>query len=792
MKLTLSWLKEYLDTNATLDEITRTLTSLGLEVESVEDKSQTLAAFRVAQILEAKPHPDAEKLRVCQVDTGAERLQIVCGAPNARPGINVVLAPVGSVIPTNGMTIKASKIRGVESNGMLCSAAELGLGEDHSGIIEMPACNDNLAQQYVQVAGLNDPVIEIAITPNRGDCLGIYGVARDLAAAGLGTLKPLPTASTKGSYASPLSIRIEDEKECPLFIGRYFKNVKNSPSPQWLQQRLKAIGLRPISALVDITNYIAFAFARPLHVYDAKKLQGGLMVRRAKTGETITALDDKKYTLTEPMTVIADQNTPQAIAGIIGGAASGCDENTTDVLLEVALFDPISVSATGRKLDILTDSRYRFERRVDPGFMHKAAEITTQMILELCGGEASELVIAGKEPQWQREIEFNTAYVAERGGVDISEKDSKRILEALGFTFKGNKVSVPSWRPDVEGAADLVEEILRIRGYDNIPTSPLPHWHRPAHSLVKPSQGRVSSARYALANRGMTEVITWSFMKSDKAALFGGGKAALNLLNPISSDLDAMRPSILPNLLDAVRRNNDRGIDRLSLFEIGLIYENATPQGQHPACAGIRAGKTSAKEVHGTCRDVDVFDAKADCLAALEAAGAPIDNLRVTTDAPAWYHPGRSGVLRLGKTALATFGDIHPGMLKTLDVKGPVVGFELLFNAIPAAKPKKSTAKPKLELSEYQSSTRDFAFLIDAKVPAEDILRVAKTSDKTLIESAALFDVYQGKGVPEGKKSVALSVTIRAADHTLTESELDGISKKVIQAVTGLGGELRG
>jgi phenylalanyl-tRNA synthetase beta chain len=796
MKFTLNWLKQYLQTDSSLEEILEKLTAIGLEVEQVIDKSKELADFKIAQILEAKPHPDAEKLQVCRVNNGMEELQIVCGAANARAGINVVLAPVGSIIPSNGMKIKASKIRGVESNGMLCSAAELGLSEDSDGIIEMPASNDNIAKNYASVAGLSDPVIEIAITPNRGDCLGVYGIARDLAAAGLGVLKALDKTAIKGEFNSPISIKIDDEKQCPMFVGRYFKNVKNGESPQLLQQRLKAIGLRPISALVDITNYIAFEFGRPLHVYDAKKLSGDLHVRQAKPLEKITALNDKEYVLDETITLVSDNKNAQAIAGVIGGSLSGCDESTTDVFLEVALFEPISVSAMGRKLDIITDSRYRFERKVDPAFVLNAAEIASKMIMDLCGGSPSNLVIAGAEPTWQRKIDFDFAYVKKRGGIDISQSQAIDILQSLGFEVANEKngicsISVPSWRPDVEGVVDIVEEIVRIYGFDKIPMLDMPKSFNSFEAVLTPAQKRVSDVRRTLASCGMTEAVTWSFMQSDKAKLFGGGDEALKLLNPISSDLDCMRPSILPNLLDAVARNNYRGHDNLAFFEIGLIFQSTKPDGQKQVASGVRAGKTCPKDIYGSSRPVDIFDAKADCFQALSVAGVAANNLRITTDAPAYYHPSRSGVLRLGKTALAYFGEVHQRILKELDVKTPAVAFELFFAEIPVVK-KKSKSRPKLEVSEYQSSTRDFAFLVDKNLPAEDILRSVGAVDKKLIEDVSLFDVYQGKGVAEDKKSVAISVKIQALDHTLTEAELEEISKEIIDAVAKLGGQLRG
>lgn len=787
MKFTLGWLKEYLETNADLDQICETLTAIGLEVEEVVDRSKNLAAFKVAQILEAKPHPDADKLQVCRVNTGEEELQIVCGAPNARAGINVVLAPVGTVIPTNGMKIKASKIRGVESSGMLCSAAELGLGEDHSGIIEMSPENDNIAKPYAEISGLNDPMIEIAITPNRGDCLGVYGIARDLAAAGLGTLKPLAIEEIAANGSSPIQVEIKEKEACPLFIGRYFKGVKNSPSPKWLQQRLETIGLRPISALVDITNYIAFTFGRPLHVYDANKLYGNLTVRKAQDKETIQALDEKEYTLDSSVTVIADDKAPHAIAGVIGGEDSGCDLETTDVFLEVALFDDVDVAKAGRKLDIITDSRYRFERKVDPAFLNAATEIASKMILDLCGGQASEAVIAGKEPEWQRSLDFAWEKTEKLSGVAITPQQSITILESLGFSISGNTISIPSWRPDIEGEADIVEEIVRIYGYDKIPTLPLPQDKN--NTNRKPS--RADSIRQHLASLGMNEAITWSFMQSGKAEQFGCKEDSLRLLNPISSEMDIMRPSILPNLLDAVVRNTARSHKDLALFELGLIFKSVTPEGQIPSVAGIRSGENASKNIYETPRTFDVFDAKSDALEALEAAGAPVDNLRVTRDVPSYFHPGRAGALCLGKNVLGYFGELHPSILKTFDIAQTVVGFEVFLNQLPPVKKKKGTARTRFDVSDYQASTRDFAFIVDAKTPVDDILRVAQNADKQLIDAISLFDIYQGKGIEEGKKSIAFSLLIQPKNATLTEEQLDALSQKVIKAVEKQGGTLR-
>lgn len=797
MKFTLSWLKNYLNTHATAEEISAKLTAIGLEVEEVVDRAKIYAPFKVAHILEASRHPDADKLQVCKVNDGTQTLQIVCGAPNARAGLKVVLAPVGTTIPANNMVIKASKIRGVESNGMLCSASELGLGDDHSGIIELPE-NLQPGASYATEMGLDDPVFDIAITPNRGDCLGVYGVARDLAAAGLGTLKKREVTKQKGCVPSPVTVTIENTTDCPLFVGRYFKNVKNGESPTWLKAKLEAIGLKPISALVDITNYINYDLGRPLHVYDVKKLQGGLTVKRAKGGEEFAALNNKSYSVPEGTLIIADNTAPQALAGVIGGAASGCEMDTTEVFLEVALFDPKQVANTGRKLSIHTDSRYRFERNVDPAFVYNGAEIATKLILELCGGETSELVVAGKEPSWQRNLNFSLSHVKHLGGIDLPRERCVGILQALGFGVEGNgdtvPISIPSWRPDIEGSADFVEEILRIHGYDAIPYSELPHVPFETLTVRTPKQQAIHAARRALAGNGMTEVITWSFMDSKKSTLFSPVKDELKLLNPISSELDIMRPSLLPNLLDAASRNANRGFEDVAFFEIGAAYRSADPvTGQDNMVAGIRVGKTAPKNIYKNDRNADVFDAKADVLLALEAAGAPVQNLQITTDAPHWYHPGKSGVLRLGKTVLATFGELHPSILKASDVEGAVAAFELFLDTLPPQKQKKTTAKPKLEVSAYQSVTRDFAFIVDTGVQVEALLRAIRKSDKGLIDDVQVFDVYAGKGIEDGKKSVAISVRLQPKDRTLTDEEIEAVATQVVNTVAKeTGGALRG
>jgi phenylalanyl-tRNA synthetase beta chain len=790
MKFTLTWLQDYLETDATLEEIVEKLTAIGLEVESVQDIAEQLAGFKVAKVVDAKPHPDADKLRVCRVQTGEEELQIVCGAPNARAGIYVALAPIGITVPTNGMKIKQSKIRGVESCGMMCSSAELGLGEEADGIIELDLTDADIGKEFAAFSGKDDPVIEIAITPNRGDCLGVYGIARDLAAAGLGKLKPLDTKVVSGEFTSPISVAIEDKKECPLFVGRYFKGVKNAESPQWLRTRLEAIGLRPISALVDITNYITYSFGRPLHVYDAKRISGDLTVRRAKSEEQIEALDENAYTLDDSINVVADANGAQAIAGVIGGQVSGCELDTTEVFLEVALFDAVAVAMAGRKLDIITDSRYRFERQVDPQFLLEGAAIATNMILDLCGGQASELVVSGEAPDQKPVVEFDYSEVQKRTGVAIEAAQCQAILESLGFAVDGNSVTVPSWRPDVSIKEDLVEEVVRIYGFESIPSTPLPAAEENVEPVLDGLAKRRGKMRLSLASRGMVEAITWSFMAEESARLFVEDHDLLTLKNPISSELSVMRPSLLPNLIEAVNYNAARGSANLAFFEYGRLYHGVEEKQQAPVMALLRSGNATDKSVHHDARAVDVYDIKADVYAALEAVQFPVGNLRVDTPAPSWYHPGRSGSLRLGKQVIAQFGELHPSVLKALDCDVPLVGAEIFLGNLPPQK-RKSPARSKLVISEYQASQRDFAFIVDQDVQVGPVLKSVASSHK-LIQDVGLFDVYQGKGVEGGKKSVAFSVKIQAADHTLTEEELEGVSKTVIGVLEKQGGTLRG
>jgi phenylalanyl-tRNA synthetase beta chain len=790
MKFTLSWLKEHIETESQTSEIAARMTALGLEVETVADRAKDFAPFVVGYVVEAKPHPNADRLRLCLVDTGSSQVQVVCGAPNARTGMKGVFAPAGSHIPGTGLDLKAGVIRGEASNGMLCSMREMGLGQDHDGIIDLPA-DTPVGKPFAEVMGLNDPVFDVKVTPDRADCLGVAGVARDLAAAGLGRLIPRNTSPLAGTFESPIKWRIglpaESQDACPLVVGRCFRGLKNGPSPRWLQDRLTAIGLRPISALVDITNYVTFDLCRPLHVFDAKKLAGDLTIRLAREGEEIIALDGKTYRLDSAMTVIADARGLHSIGGVMGGEESGCTESTTEMFLEVALFDPIRTAATGRKLAIESDARYRFERGLDPVSAEWGAEVAARLVLEFCGGEASHVVSAGAMPDWQREIGLRPDRVASLGGVDLPEGESARILTALGFgVARGGtalKAAVPSWRADVEGEADLVEEVLRVHGFDNIPAISLPRSTTMPSAPTTPAQRRAVHAKRLLAERGLNEAATFSFMRLDWAKLFGGGAPALTLANPISADLDQMRPSLLPNLLAAAGRNAARGFADLALFEVGPRYEGDRPEDQRLTAAGLRTGTAAPRHWAVASRPVDVFDAKADAIAVLTALGAPVENLLTTADAPSWFHPGRSGVLRLGPTVLAQFGELHPRVLRELDVKGPAAGFEIDLDRLPQARSKPGTARPLLKASAFQPIERDFAFVVSADTPAEKLVRAARGADKVLIASVSVFDRFAGAALGAGKKSIAISVTLQPVDHTLSEAEIDGVAAKIVAAV---------
>ncbi len=802
MKFTVNWLKEHLDTDATLDELVDKLTAIGLEVEEVTDRAKDLEPFTVGYVIEAKQHPDADRLRVCTVDTGNGTSQVVCGAPNARTGMKGVFAPVGTTIPGTGMLLTAASIRGVESAGMLCSEREMGLSDEHEGIIELPE-DAVIGEPFAAIAGLDDPVIEIAITPNRQDCLGVAGVARDLAAAGLGTLKDRTVKPIAGTFESSVKINLEplgDRAEaCPYFVGRYVRGVKNGDSPKWLQDRLLAIGLRPISALVDMTNYITFDLGRPLHVYDADKLNGDIHVRMGRDGENFDALNDKDYDVDGEMTVIADDGGVLGLGGVIGGVPSGCTQETTNVFIEAALFDPLRTATTGRRLQLDSDARYRFERGVDPAAVVSGMEAATAVVLEICGGEPSEITLAGAEPDWARAVSFRPGRIHHLAGIDMAEEESTGILAKLGFEVTGRngealEVSVPSWRSDIEGEADLVEEVSRIKGFEHIPSTPLINPHPVTRPAVSLHLKRELNARRALAARGMNEAVTWSFTQTPWAEMFGGGADELRLANPISADMDMMRPSLLPNLIAAVKRNVDRGAASVALFEIGNIYSGTAPENQNMVAGGVRRGADAPRHWAGPGRDVDAFDAKADALAALAEAGAPVANIQTFAEAPGWFHPGRSGTLRLGpKTILATFGEVHPRVLNALDVKGPLVGFEVFLEALPKAKAKASRNRSPLEVSDLPSVDRDFAFVVSADVAAQDVVRAAIGADKNLIQDVSVFDIFDGGSLEDGTKSIAIRVRLQPTDKTLTDPEIEAVASTVVAKVAkATGGTLRG
>ena len=803
MKFTLGWLRDHLETAASAAEIGDALTMIGLELEGIVDRAAGLESFTVARVVAAEPHPNADKLKVCTVDTGRETLQVVCGAPNARAGMKGVFAAVGAHVPGTDLTLRRAAIRGVESCGMLLSEREMGLSDEHAGIIELPD-DAPVGARAVDVMGLADPVIDIAITPNRGDCLGVRGIARDLAAAGRGRLKPLDTSPVAGAFPCPIGVILafapEHADACPYFAGRVVRGVRNGASPEWLQRRLLAVGLRPISALVDITNYMTIGFGRPLHAFDAAKVHGGaLTVRLARPGERLDALNERTYDLDPEMTVIADAAAPEALGGVMGGMCTGCTEATTDVFLESALFDPLRTAATGRKLALVSDARYRFERGIDPAFQVPGLEIATRLVLELCGGEASDLVIAGAPPPARPTIALRPSRVAHLGGVDVPVAETVRILDDLGFATAESAdgtlaVTVPSWRNDVEGEACLVEEVLRIHGFDRIPVEPLPRSAGLPQPALTAGQRRRALIRRALAARGLTEAVTFSFVAAEHAAPFGGVDEACRLVNPISADLDMMRPSPLPNLVLASGRNADRGYPDSALFEVGPQYAGVRPEDQSMVAAGVRAGRAGPRHWAVAQRPVDAFDVKADALAALAAVGAPVSALSISRDAPAWYHPGRSGSLRLGpKTVLASFGELHPRVLRRLDVAGPLAAFEVHLDAIPLPKARSSATRPALELSPFQPVERDFAFVVEAAVPAADVVQAVREADPELIVDASVFDVFTGEGIGSGRKSLAVTVTLQPRDRTLTDADLESLASRVVGRVgERTGGTLRG
>ena len=800
MKFTIDWLKEHLDTQATLNQIVEKLTMVGLEVEKVTDRAKGLETFVVGYVVEAKQHPNADRLRVCQVDTGTEKVELVCGAPNAKTGMKGAFAPSGSYIPGTNITLKPTEIRGVMSNGMLLSEREMGISDEHDGIIELDE-NAKIGDRVVDVMGLNDPIIEIAITPNRGDCLGVRGIARDMAAAGLGALKPLANGPVPGTFKSPVQVYLNFDEStksaCPHFVGRYIRGVQNGESPKWLKDKLLAIGLRPISALVDITNLLTMDLGRPLHVFDVAHLDGDVQARMAKPGEKLLALNGKEYTLSADMCVIADNSKVEALGGVIGGEASGCTETTTDVYVECAYFDPIRTATTGRKLQVISDARFRFERGVDPAFLETGMEIATRLIMDLCGGEPSEIVNAGTEANWKRDIALRPERIKTLGGIDIPLEEIERILIVLGFGVDGDnglfKVAIPSWRSDIVGEACLVEEVVRIYGFDKIPAVPVRADSGLPQNALLADQKRHSQARRVLAKRGMVEAVTYSFLSNADADLFGGAPDSVKLVNPISSDLDVMRPSLLPNLLNAANRNVSRGMNSVAMFEVGPQFKGDLPKDQLIIAAGIRTNQIGSKHWNQGPRTVDVFDAKADALAVLEDLGAPAAKLQATAEAPAWYHPGRSGVLCLGpKNKLAYFGEIHPGLLKRMGIKGQIIGFEIFVDALPKPKAKPSARKPHLNLPQLHTVDRDFAFVVNDDVAASAVVNAAIGADKKLITNVSVFDVFSGENLGEAKKYIAISVTMQPIEQTFTDAEIDAVAEKVIANVSkSTGGSLR-
>ena len=810
MKFTLSWLKDHLDTKASLDEIAEKLSAIGLEVESIEDPAAKLGAFTIARVLEAKPHPNADRLKVVQVETakGKSPVEVVCGAPNAKAGMVGVFAPLGTFVPGTGITLEKRPVRGVVSNGMLVSERELELSDEHEGIIELaPEMSDHVGERYIDVMGLADPVIDVGLTPNRPDCTGVRGIARDLAAAGMGKLKPeRKIGKVEGTYDCPIPIKLEFTKEtagaCPVFAGRYVRGVKNGPSPAWMQNRLRAVGLRPINALVDVTNYISQDRGRPLHVYDADKLQGTVHARLGKTGETFRGLDGKDYEVDDTMCVIADDNGPLGFGGVIGGEDTGSTDETTNVLIECAYFDPLRTAATGRKTGLVTDARYRFERGVDPASVEPGLDLATDMIVTLTGGQPSKAKVAGRAPVKKRVIGFDFDRVAKLTGLKLKDTEIKGILERLGCTLEAKgktvKVTVPTWRPDVHGSADLVEEVVRIAGLDRVPSTPLPRTFGIARTVLTERQRRARRARRMLGARGLVEAITWSFVRRSDAQLFGGGADALELDNPISTEMSSMRPSLLPGLLTAVQRNRNRGFADAALFELGQAYRGDSPEDQYLAASGVRSGTArlmgSGRHWDGAAGEVDVFDAKADVFSVIAALGLDPNKAQITRDAPAWFHPGRSGTLRLGpKVVLAHFGEFHPETLKTLDVAPPAVGFEIFLDALPPEK-RKSRAKAPLEAADLLPVRRDFAFVLDRSVAAGDVMRAAAGADRALIQDVSVFDVFSGGNLAEeGKKSLAIEVTLQPTVETLTDKDIDAVAQKVIAAVKkATGGEIRG
>jgi phenylalanyl-tRNA synthetase beta chain len=804
VKLTLAWLKEHLETEAALSAITDKLTMVGLEVERVEDKGKMLAPYVIANVISAEQHPNADRLRVCMVDTGdGKPIQVVCGAPNARAGMKGVFVPPGAFIPGKNMTLAVCTIRGVESRGMLVSEFELQLSDNHDGIIDLPA-DAPVGKSYAQWAGLDDPVIEINLTPNRPDCTGINGIARDLAAVDMGVFKERVPKPVKGTFPCPVAVKLDfgaTPSLCPAFALRLVKGVKNGPSPEWLQKRLTAIGLRPINALVDLTNFITHDRGRPLHVFDAAKVHGNLVVRRAKNGEQLLALDGNTYAFDAAMCVIADDKAVESLSGIMGGEATGCSEKTTDVLIESALWDPTNIAQTGRKLGINSDARYRFERGVDPNFMLPGLELATQMVIELCGGTPSEIVVAGNADIPEHAIDFPLTELKRLAGLSVLLPEVKRVLARLGFFAAGSaerlKVAAPSWRPDIEGKADIVEELVRIIGVDSIPLTPFPRGEHARKQVLTTAQVRSRKAKRAAATHGMVEAVTWSFISKPQAALFGGGKPELALANPIAAELSDMRPSLIPGLVSAAQKNADRGFPNVALFEVGQIFKGDKPEDQFIAASGVRRALAKSNGVgrhwSNSAQSVDVFDVKGDALAVLSATGAPSQALQVVPGGPAWFHPGRCGTIQIGpQNILGYFGELHPRVLEALGAEGPVVAFEVILEKIPEPRAKATRAKAVLELSPLQPVERDFAFVVERSVKAADVVRTAQGVDCKLIVGVTVFDVYEGEGIAPGKKSIAIAVTIQPREKTMTDQEIEALAGKIVAEVSKrTGGVLR-
>lgn len=802
MKFTFDWLKDHLETTAPLQEICDTLVAIGHEVDSVEDRASKYEGFIVAQVVECEPHPNADRLRQCLVNTGKEQLQVVCGAPNVRMGLKVCFSPVGVTIPSNGMVLKPTKIRDVNSHGMICSEAELCLSEESDGIMELPE-DAPIGQAFADYMGFNDPVIDIDLTPNRPDCAGVRGLARDLAATPIGSLKPLTQKNpVPGTFKPEISVSLDfdkdNQKACPIFVSRQIKNVKNGPSPKWLQDRLLAIGLRPISALVDITNYCCIGLNRPLHVFDGDKIKGNLTVSMSKNGDQIASLNDKTYTLDDQRVVISDEDGVASIGGVIGGERTGCTLETTNVFVEAAYFDADQIRQTGQKMRIDSDAKYRFERGIDPRSCEWGMEVATRLILDICGGEPSEVVVTGQAPKADKPIQFDPSHVKKLGGVDIKTEDQVDILMNLGFDVKIQDdktlhVTAPSWRPDIEGRADLVEEILRIYGFDKIPSVSTTRETAVTMPALTGHQRRLSTMKKTLASRGMFEAVTWSFHDQKSADYFHyTDKPLVKIANPLSEDLSIMRQSVLPNLIKAAENNHARGFPDMAFFETGSIFLGQNPEDQPQVITGLRSGSIKNKTWQSEKQAVDFYTIKADVFAALEQAGIGAETMPLMRDVPSWYHPGRSAGLFLGKKPLAYFGEIHPGILQEMGIDFPVAGFEIIADALPPVK-EKSASKKLLKTSVLQPVHRDFAFIVDEDVEAASLLKAANSVDRNLISNITLFDVYQGKGIEEGKKSLGITVTLQPMTETLTDQEIEGLSDKITKTVADkTGGVLRG